>query len=1036
MGVELAVRPMTTAWRTTALGRPAQFMLLAFLLATANSFAATNAASLFLSRAGADALPGYYLAFAALSIPMSLVFSAVIDRWPRATIMRAMLIAFLLLSVVLAALAGIGEFGPYALYLGVSIGGLLLYSVYYVLAADYFTATEAKRHTGAVAISMAAGGLAGAILVAGAAQVVDAGTTLYLTPLLVAAVIVHLGWLTGRERPLDESEAAPDEGVLDSLTMLPRLARRYPIIPMLGTSMFVAVLLQCLAEYLAFSIYADAYPQEEALTAFLGLTNAGLSLFGIAAVFFFTNPLIPRLGVARMNVVFPLLNLGAFALLSVSERLPAGILAHVAYDPCDNAIGDPVTTMNFNAVPHRFVARVRVVHDGVVYPAALALAGILLLVVAGWLERSEIALLGLAFSVVLVAVHVAIGRQYVRALVEMLRGGSVDLEQVGEGLRLPAEYVHDIRAMLESDDAETVALGLEMAARCDVGLVLPHIERVLPSVSATAARAVLGHFAQSAEQEVDELLGRLAMSAVAKVRARALETIAVRHGRLPGGVAVLMADGDATVRAIAAAACLSDKPDEPRARAVLDAALPEDAASAAINVLRTRGVPATLPMLRRLGRHGAAAVRAEALTAVSAVADAADRLALDWADFAMGDHEPRVRAAAIAVLARLSPVAVLGDVAARGFNDPMPEVRLAAAAAIGARGDAALPAVEAALQPSPQEACDAAIEAIGVIGGRAADDILFRFLDRHVFPAVAGNLRLAAHLGSDAAWRPLRIAVADANSRAIHLVLASLAALGYRRTLNCVRTMLSAGDARQRSNAVETLASLAHRRYVLPLMAILEPVAASAGGDAAHLARQALGEALEASDPYLRAAAVVAWAATTGQAPQTWCNDPAPIVNDTARALCRGIAGRHYDEESPMNRLVFLKSVPLFSEMSLDNLVAVDGAMRRETYLAAEPIVVEGDLGDRLFIVFRGEVAVTKRLAEGERELARLGTGQVFGEMSLFDDEPRSATVAAVGETEVLALERERFHSLVQQKPQILMAVCKVLVDRLRKANR
>ena len=96
--------------------------------------------------------------------------------------------------------------------------------------------------------------------------------------------------------------------------------------------------------------------------------------------------------------------------------------------------------------------------------------------------------------------------------------------------------------------------------------------------------------------------------------------------------------------------------------------------------------------------------------------------------------------------------------------------------------------------------------------------------------------------------------------------------------------------------------------------------------------------------------------------------------------------------------------------------------------------MTEGELGDRLFIVFRGAVAVRKRQADGERELARLAPGDFFGEMSLFDDEPRLATVAAVDEVEVLVLDRDHFHSLVLQRPGILMELCMTLVRRLRKA--
>ncbi len=105
-----------------------------------------------------------------------------------------------------------------------------------------------------------------------------------------------------------------------------------------------------------------------------------------------------------------------------------------------------------------------------------------------------------------------------------------------------------------------------------------------------------------------------------------------------------------------------------------------------------------------------------------------------------------------------------------------------------------------------------------------------------------------------------------------------------------------------------------------------------------------------------------------------------------------------------MNRLTFLHSVPLFAKASLDDLIVIDRTISCETYVRGEKIVTEGDPGDRLCIVYRGEVAVRRKLPDGERELARLETGDFFGEMSLFDDEPRSASVAAVDEVEVLVL--------------------------------
>ena len=69
-------------------------------------------------------------------------------------------------------------------------------------------------------------------------------------------------WVTRRHQPLDAARpAASRESILDSLRILPPLVRRYPLIALMTAAMFLNVLLQCIAEFLAFSIYTIHFPQ-------------------------------------------------------------------------------------------------------------------------------------------------------------------------------------------------------------------------------------------------------------------------------------------------------------------------------------------------------------------------------------------------------------------------------------------------------------------------------------------------------------------------------------------------------------------------------------------------------------------------------------------------------------------------------------------------------------------------------------------------------------------------------------------------------
>lgn len=104
-------------------------------------------------------------------------------------------------------------------------------------------------------------------------------------------------------------------------------------------------------------------------------------------------------------------------------------------------------------------------------------------------------------------------------------------------------------------------------------------------------------------------------------------------------------------------------------------------------------------------------------------------------------------------------------------------------------------------------------------------------------------------------------------------------------------------------------------------------------------------------------------------------------------------------------------------------------------YKAGEVIFRENEPGGMAYVIERGRVEVTKMLGEQTIHLVYLETGEPFGEMSMLDDQPRSATVTAVEETLVREIERDHFFRLLQTEPDIGINLLKVLVARLRRAD-
>ena len=137
-----------------------------------------------------------------------------------------------------------------------------------------------------------------------------------------------------------------------------------------------------------------------------------------------------------------------------------------------------------------------------------------------------------------------------------------------------------------------------------------------------------------------------------------------------------------------------------------------------------------------------------------------------------------------------------------------------------------------------------------------------------------------------------------------------------------------------------------------------------------------------------------------------------------------------------MTEREFLKSVPLFSRLGEASLDAILRLTRRKRFRKDEIIFHEREMGDSLFVILHGRVKVAIFGDDGkEVTLSVLSEGDFFGEMSVLDLEPRSATVIAEADCEVLSLQRDDFLRSLEQDPGMSKSLIQVLADRLRKAN-
>lgn len=140
--------------------------------------------------------------------------------------------------------------------------------------------------------------------------------------------------------------------------------------------------------------------------------------------------------------------------------------------------------------------------------------------------------------------------------------------------------------------------------------------------------------------------------------------------------------------------------------------------------------------------------------------------------------------------------------------------------------------------------------------------------------------------------------------------------------------------------------------------------------------------------------------------------------------------------QAPSEARELLGGVPGLAALSPDDLQDLAASARRRVYARGQVVFYCDDPGDSLHIIVNGEVRIMLPSPEGEEmTLARLGPGDFFGDLCLFDGGPRSATAIAVEATETTVVERDRFIEWLQSHPSGAIAILAAVAGRLRAAD-
>lgn len=1003
------------------------------------ALAGTALQSLFLFGSGVDRLPLLFVLYAVLMVPTAALYTLALERLGIARLFYVLLAvlggAALGLRALIAALGPGVEllFVAYLAYLVLLNLGMLQFWNY---ATRLFDTLEAKRLLPVIGAAGSLGLLASGFTAAVLAGPLGTPNLLLVWALiLLAAAIVfrlcqaRLG--NGAAEPVASSTAAPSG--LRALTS-------HRLLRCLMAAGFLLILLLYLLDYQIADVYTRTFRDSDELTTFLGRFTSVLSLLGLGLSLWLVPYWMTRLGVRQVAMVVPLATVISSAALAFAYRLPSAMVAATTRQAVVGAFDDPVQNLLLGLSGPRLQARARALLRGVVVPLAVASAGLLLLAVRGRLETTRLGLLMLAVAGAYLVVSGLLRREYVRALVARLREGRLNLDDLPPGaVRLTPGEVQALAAELDDADPRTRAFLVEALGRLGGRQAFEAVRRRLADSTPAVRTAALDAIAAIGDGRAIPWVLPLLEDEVPAVRAAAVRAVAAL--RAPAGVRALvprLADPDGAVRVAAAHALAAAGPDGERSGAIA--------------------------ALEALARGGAPRERAAAATALSALGlplPVGTRAAL------LEAREAEVRQAAVE-LERPSDAEL--SLLVRALGDPAERVQRAASDRLIAAGEAACLPLVAQFPELPEPGAALALACLVRIGSPAQQE--------EVDLLVAEELRRAAwdtgpRLGLASAGRPaayelLYIALEHAYRRARQHALALATARSSERLAREIAGQLASADARRRADAHELLLNLlpAHCRKALGELSDAAAAAKPSDPDAllaeylehpdawvragAYYAAGRLGRAdllprvrmVHADTPLLAALVAETRAVLTGLAAS--CR-PVPAgaasAADPAAGATAAAGGRIDDRQAikgayaVLDQLLCLHKVPLFRELTLEQLQALSSLLEEREYLAGEQIVQEGDEGHELFVILAGGVRIVRGSGRQTVVLGELGPQDYFGEMALLAERPRAATVVAASNCRLGVLAKEHFLAVLSQQPEISLAVIQVLSNRLAEAN-
>jgi HEAT repeat protein len=972
-----------------------------FLIQAAQVFAFNAGDTLLFDRFGVEILPRLFIVLGAATLVTTTAYAAVLGRPDRARLSLWILAGLAAIAVLGWAMTFSTDAAVYPfLWLGISLINAVIGTLIWVLAGEVCDARQAKR----LFALFASAGILGCVL---AGFLTGPLARAFGTPslLVIFAALVLAGAGVGGVLARGHARAAVRSGARSSPIADLRRAHRIVVSnPTMRLTAIAAVVFSILFFSVSYPFnveVAAAYPDEAQLAGFLGVFGGVVTGVTFVVSLLLASRVYARIGVIGALLLLPLAYLAGFGLWSVQLNLTTAALFRFVQLVLVGGLAGTAFSSLFNVVPADHRAQVRAYQAGPPAQLGIILSGVLLLLGQRGLSLPQTLAIGLFFSAVCASLIWRMRRTYGASLVEALRQGITEVftssEAPFQSIRTDAQSLRVAERGLQDRRPSIRRLSLALLAELEaveaVASIAARQDDPAPEVRLAAVEALRRIPADAAVQAAAAFLS----DPDENVRATAVAA------SRPSGAALekLAADPSPRVRGRAAVA-LAESGNRVRGQAIVEA------------LLRDSSLEARLAGLRACAEVEGAAASA---TLIAALTDPSRPVRVEAALALRRAGSPKARQALIAAL-----------------EDPDPQVRQAAGESLREMGE--LDALLPVLDGGSARAQDEVIAALAGREGRAREAVL-DWSARRITEAEQLRAWGSALAGAQASpgLSGLRRILLHSEAKVEQRVLRGLGSAGSAGAMHTVARGLRSKDRDLRSQAVEALESIADRRVSGAMIRLLE---ADATPSSPAAASQTLADLARHSRPWFRALALRARAEQNrGDWPQVArlaADDDSPVVRQAVPRQGPHSGGTTMETGQTLGiveRVLFLREVPIFRLLEPEDLEQIANLAGERLHPAGEYLCREGDLGDELFVLVEGAVEVSKQADGSARVLRTLHAGEHLGELAILREQPRSASVRALSETRTLVLTGDALRSILEDRPEVGLAMLESLAERM-----